>query len=271
MTSHFGGWNTEQAIATAKAFNNQGVSCSLSYLPVRKNTGEQTRQDLMEYFTLIDGIRSEKVDADVTLKLHQFGVYASKSLAEHNVAAIVERAHRKKVFVWIDMEGSHTTEDTIAIFQSTRRKWNNVGICLQAYLKRTEQDMHRLLRKRVPMRFVKGFYRERDFKKWSEVTKNYERLLPYLLQHSSRPAIATHDRNIIGKAKRLIKRHNIKKAEFQFFKGVCDDVAFALSKEGYNVRMYVPYGHAYSFLLHGLITFDLYHQAQRLLHVKTVV
>jgi len=270
MASHFGGWNTEQAIHTAKALNNQGVSCSLSYLPVRKNTEEETQQDVIEYFTLIDRIRKEKLDADVTLKLHQFGIYASKSLAERNVAKIVERAHRNKVFVWIDMEGSQTTDDTIAIFQNIRKRWNNVGICLQAYLKRTEKDMHHLLKKRVPLRLVKGFYKEHDFK-WSDVTKNYEHLLPYLLQNSSLPAIATHDRKIIAKAKSIIKKHKIKNAEFQFFKGVCDDLAFTLSKEGFKVRMYVPYGHAYSFLLHGLSTFDLYHQAQRMLHLKTVV
>jgi proline dehydrogenase len=143
-----------------------------------------------------------------------------------------------------------------------------VGICLQAYLKRTERDLKLLGAHKSPIRMVKGFYNDRDFNTWEEVTQNYFRLLPILLTQSSYPAIATHDEKIINEAKKIIREKNITNAEFQFFLGVRDDLVQQLVKEGFRVRVYIPYGNFWRFLLKGLRTFDILHGLERLFGLR---
>ena len=271
MSKYMGGRNTAEVIATAQELLAKGLCVSCSYLPVRKDTPEQVNEDLKEYKHLLDSMQKACMCCDVTLKPHQFGMYGSKQLALRNITAVVKHAKKRGSFVWIDMESHDITDATLEIFQKIYKKYKNCGICLQAYLKRSEDDMHELLKKRVPMRLVKGFYREHEFKNWKEVTQNYEKLMKYLLVHSKRPAIATHDKTLIDKAKPIIKKHKLKKAEFQFFKGACDDFAAQLAKEGFTVRLYIPYGHIYSFLWHGWSTFDVSRHMQRIFRAKTVV
>ena len=260
-----GGKELTNAIDHVKEYNSKGVHCSLSFLPVRANNEKIVDKNVKEYLKILDRIHKKKLDCDVTLKLHQFGAYVSKDLAEKAVTRIVKHANKRKIVVWIDMESNVTTDMTIEIFNNIYKKYKNAGICLQAYRKRTEEDMRDLLKKKVRMRLVKGFYHGCDFKTWDEVTRNYSKLMEYLLLHSKHPAIATHDLKLIAKAKRLIKKHKIKNAEFQFFKGVRDDLAEKLAKQGFNVRIYIPYGDIYQFIIKGILTFDISRHAQRLL------
>ena len=272
MAHTFALGSREEALAAVKEFNAKGIPCILSFLPVRHDDAPSVKRDVDEYERLLDAIHREKLDCEVSLKLHQFGVYGSKSLAEKSVATIVQKAHDRNTFVWIDMELSETVDTTLAIFRKLCKRYKNktVGICLQAYLKRTAEDMRTLLKKPTVMRLVKGFYKEHDFKTWAAVTDNYARLMEYILLHSSRPAIATHDRTLISNAKKFIKAHRIRNAEFQFFKGVCDKLALQLRQEGFRVRMYIPYGNAIRFFVRGWKTFDNFRQLQRLFGVKSV-
>lgn len=261
----------DEAVSIIKQYNSKGVPGILSHFPLRKDDAKSVRGEIKEYHELLDRIRKEKLDCEISIKLNQLGVYEDNALAERSVTDIVSYARKKGIFVWIDMELSGTTDATINIFKKLHKKYRNVGICLQAYLKRTEKDMKALLKdKSIIMRFVKGFYKEHDFKSWADVTENYSRLMKFFLLHSSRPGIATHDRKLIAKAKRLIKKHRIKKAELQFYRDVFDDFALKLKKEGFKVRMYVPYGHMFLFLVKGWKTFDMSRQFQRWFRVKNI-
>ncbi len=255
------------ALEEVKRYNNDGIACSLSYLPILKSNPWSVDQEVNKYFEMLRTIDEEEADCDVTLKLHQLGVYNSATLVGESVEKIVAYAKSLNNFVWIDMERPDTVDITIELARQLYLTYpGSFGICQQAYLKRTERDMKLLLTTGMPMRFVKGFYREHDFLTWGQVTKNYERLMIYLLDHSSRPAIATHDLVIHEKAKRYVLEHGLKnKMEFQFFKGIRDDLAKQLAREGFRVRLYVPFGNAGRFILNGWRTFDIGHEIERML------
>lgn len=255
----------ENAIDAIKQHNTGGIKGILSYLAIKKDDAKSVSEEIAEYRRLLDTIKREKIDCEVSLKLHQFGIYGSKRLALKSVAEVVKHAQKLKNFVWIDAEMCITIDDTIDIFKTLHKKYKNIGICLQAYHKRTEQNMHDLLRMPIAMRLVKGFYKEDEITNWGKVTQNYSKLMEYLLLHSPRPCIATHDPVLIAKAKKFIKKHRIKNAEFEFFNGVCNDRALKLKKEGFNVRIYVPYGHVVLFFIKGMATFDLLRFAERVL------
>lgn len=268
LRRYLGGVHINDALKDVKGYNDSGVACSISYLSILKNNPESVEQEVNVYFEILNAINQSKVNCDVTLKLHQFGVYGKKEgLAEESVARIVQYAKSMNNFVWIDMELPGTVDRTIELACDLHQRYpGSSGVCLQAYLKRTESDLKFLSSKGLPIRFVKGFYKGYDFKSWNEVTENYRQLMTHILDHSSKPAIATHDLALYEEAKRYILENNLKhKVEFQFFKGVRDDLARELAREGFQVRIYIPFGSFPRFILHGLHTFDLWHQIRRLL------
>lgn len=169
------------------------------------------------------------------------------------------------------MERPSTVDITIDIFNELYEKFGNVGICLQTYLKRTTEDAKKLLAKHVPIRLVKGFYSGHDINNWREVTKQFDELMGIALQESSRPCIATHDLTLIEKAKTLIRRDNLRNAELQFFNGVRDKIALELAKQGFNARIYIPYGNILRYLLKGFPTFDNLRHIQRILRFREVI
>lgn len=256
------------ALEEVAEYNKAGISASLSFLPVVKSARFLINREIDEYGRILISIARQKLDCDITVKLHQLGVYRDDSVTEESVRKITEQAFAFKIFVWIDMETRETVDPTIEIFRTVSKDFDNVGICLQAYLSRTGRDMKLLLAQGAPIRLVKGFYQEHDFKSWQEVSENYLKLLPTLLTESSFPAIATHDEKIINEAKKVIREKNIRNAEFQFFKGVRDDLASELVKQGFKVRVYIPYGNFWRFLLKGMRTFDLLHNLERMLNLR---
>jgi len=271
FSKYFKGDNREEVISLVKDLNKKKIDCSAAFLPTKNVKEKDVEKTVKEYYSLMEDISKGKVRCDVTIKLHQLGIHKDKETAKKSVEDIVSYGRKKKVFVWVDMVSENTRDDTIEIFKGVRKKYKNVGICLQAYRKRSGKDMKDLLRERVPMRLVKGFFRESDYDNWEQVTKNYSKLMKYLLLNSPNPAVATHDLELIEKAKKIIREEKIKNAEFQFFKGVRDDLAEELVKEGFNVRIYVPYGNFWRYLIDGFFTFDLYHQTQRILGFRKVV
>lgn len=258
--------NLRSVLDEVRQYNAQGISCSLSYMAVTNNSRRLVKREVYRYIKILNGIAVSKVDADVTVKMHQLGIYIDEEFAYKAVEEIVISAVACKNFVWIDMYLPDTVDSTLRIFRELRKKYQNVGICLQAYLERTENDMHEMLKDRVPLRLVKGFYKEYDFDRWEDVTENYEVLLEYMLTHSDRPAIATHDPDIIEKAKVTVKRIGAEKAEFQFFKKVRDDLAAELAKNGYHVRIYIPLGDFWKFFIAEVRTFDLWQNFKRLMN-----
>lgn len=258
--------NLNRVLSRVRKYNEQGISCSLSYLAVTHTSERLVKREVSRYIRILKEISEGNVNSDVTVKLHQLGIYLDETVAYHAVEQIVIAAEFYENFVWIDMYLPETVDVTLKIFRQLRKKYQNVGICLQAYLERTGDDLHEILKERFPIRLVKGFYKEYDFDRWEDVTENYESLLNYMLTHSDRPAVATHDPEIIEKAKRAIREIGSNKAEFQFFTKVCDDLAVELVREGYNVRIYIPCGNFWKFLLREIKTFDPWQNFKRLIN-----
>ena len=259
------------ALSTARDFNRHGVAASISYLPRIKNEQREIAQEVQEYTTVLEEISRNKLDSDLTVKLQQFGIFKDPRLTLDALEILAEQAKAHNNFIWIDMERSHTVEDTIKIFEQLDDEFGNVGICLQAYLRRSRDDLDRILERQAPVRLVKGFYNDSDIRNWQKVTDNYRSLMHELLSKSDRPCIATHDLDLVKEAIQRIKVEEIKKAEIQFFNGVRDDFAALLSQDGYNTRIYIPYGHVIGYLKDGLRTFDIRRHIQRLFGQNPIV
>ena len=246
-------------------FNKAGIACSITHLPTfARSTGDVVRE-MFQYGRILAAIADNKLSSDITVKLRPFGLHIDNALAFESVHRLVAGAAEQSTFVWLDMELPETVDATIDFFKRIRHEYPNCGICLQAYLDRTDNDAAGLLRDRVPLRLVKGFYRKHDIVPWRDVSRNYEKLMRLVLNESAYPAIATHDLELIATAKRLIRQFNIERAEFQFFYGLRNELARELARDGFRVRIFIPYGNVCRFLLDGFSTFDIWHQAQRAL------
>ena len=255
----------EDALQDVRAINNRGLGCSLSYLPTLSASTQDVEEHVQEYLRAMAAIHEQKLNADVTVKMPQLGIYADGSLAESSSLRIAQTAQAFGLFVWIDMERPETVDETLRIYARARKLYGCVGICLQAYLTRTTRDLDRVLAEGGIVRLVKGFYRFHDISRWQDVTRNYRMLMLRVLRESPRPAIATHDRNLVEEAKQFIRDNRIDSAEFQFFKGASDSLADQLRKEGFNVRIYLPYGKVLRYWADGIWTFDLRRQFQRII------
>ena len=263
LSELFAGATLKDAIEDVHQFNARGLSCSLSYLPIASTTEEEVEEHVQEYLRALSAIQQQRLDADVTIKLHQLGIYAEEFLAEPAVLRIIEAARASGTFVWIDMEQPDTVDRTLEIYRRASRLYGNVGICLQAYLTRTLSDLAGVLADGGVVRLVKGFYRSHDISNWRAVTRNYRMLMFRVLRESPRPAIATHDEQLIEEAKRFIVDHQVRSAEFQFFQGVRNRLAGELQAQGFAARIYVPYGRMLRYWADGVQTFDLRRQLQR--------
>jgi proline dehydrogenase len=257
--------NLHSAIKRVRYYNKKGISVSISYLPIRYRDQTHVTQVVKEYDKIFRAIKRERLNADVTIKLHQLGIYKNFDLAKKNTERLVKLAKKRGVFVWIDQEKAETVEDAIRIFWYLKRKYGNVGVCQQAYLKPTLARVKTLIDKGATVRPVKGFYNDCQFDSWEQVTQNYGKMMKYILLHGKHPIVATHDLGLLARARRLIKKKHIKNVEFQFFWGARDKLAEQLVEEGYPVRIYLPFGNIWKFLYYGFWTFDLKRAIQRVL------
>ncbi len=195
-----------------------------------------------------------KLEANLSVKLTQLGLKLDKEFCYTNVREVVELAGSSNYFIWIDMEDHTCTDDTIEIFIRLRKEFTNVGIALQAYLKRTEPDVDRLNELGAGFRLCKGIYIEPEeiaLKKKQEVRENFLKLLDRMLSKKAYVGIATHDIYLIVGAKQLIAKYDLQpdKYEFQMLLGVRNDLRDALLVGGHRLRIYVPFGskwYAYS-------------------------
>lgn len=270
FSKYWGGTNLKGALERVKEYNDQGIAVSLSYLPMTQEDQKGISHDIEEYEKMLDAITSQKLNCDVTIKLNQFGIYGSEKLAQDSIEPIIKKAQELGSFVWVDMEKDATVASTVNIYKNLHKKYTNMGLCLQAYLKRTEQDVLDVTSSPSSIRLVKGFYKADDFKTWDEVTANYNKVMELVLSKAVKPAIATHDLILQQKAKEIIKRENLINAELQMFAGVRDELAVALVKEGYKVRLYLPYGNLFTYFGKGLKTFDNWRNFQRFIGVKHI-
>ena len=200
-----------------------------------------------EYISLLDLIGSSGVDSTVSLKLTHLGLDLSEDLALANLERILEKAGSLGNFVRIDMESSAYTERTLSVFRAARERFANVGVAIQSALKMSRADVAELIKERSSVRLVKGAYKEPPdiaFADKKDVDESFAFLMEELLKKGVRPAIATHDELLIERAKRTAEEAGILRrgVEFQMLLGIKRTLQKTLAREGYTVRVYVPYG-----------------------------
>jgi proline dehydrogenase len=201
--------------------------------------------NVKEYISLMEVLKNDKLTAGLSIKPTQVGLSISKELALKNFEAILERASSSEQFIWIDMEGSAYTESTLDLYYSFQPSFSNVGITLQAYLRRSEGDLRNILAKEGFVRVVKGAYKEPEiiaFANKTEARKNFGNMLELLFNQENFFSIGTHDERLLRLAISFSTQFNKRNFEFQFLKGVREVRALELVNSGYNVAIYVPYG-----------------------------
>ena len=251
MSSRFvAGMSVEEALAVARQINDDGISVSLDSLGESVLAEREARLSADIYHELLDAIGSRKLDANVSVKLTQMGMDFDPALAETIVGEMAEHAASINSFVRIDMEGSAHTEATVAITERLHARPNlhgRVGTVLQAYLYRTERDAKRLTDQGIRIRLCKGAYKEPAeiaFPEKSDVDRNYVTLMQQLATSGTFCGMATHDERIINTMRRFVDEHSLPKSafEFQMLYGVRRDLQRTLAREGFGMRVYVPFG-----------------------------
>ena len=244
--------------------NAQGMAVSLDSLGESVGLEAEARAAAEVYHRVLEAIAGRGLKANVSLKLSQMGTWYGIgradaredngdgiALAEEIVGGVVEHAARVGGFVRIDMEGSATTEATIAMTERLHARWpGSVGTVLQAYLYRAEADAERLLRQRIRIRLCKGAYNEGPevaFPRKADVDANYVKVMKRLVPSGVFCGIATHDEAIVEEMRRFADEQGVAKSafEFQMLYGVRRELQRRLVADGYGVRVYVPFGTAW--------------------------
>jgi proline dehydrogenase len=245
------GTTVVEAIAVCERVNAEGIAVSLDSLGESVALEAEAGAAAEIYHQLLDAIAAKKMNANVSLKLSQMGMDIDPALAESIVREVVSHAARVGNFVRIDMEGSEYTEATIAMTERLHAQFpGSVGTVLQAYLYRTEADTERLLAEGIRIRLCKGAYKEPAsvaFPAKKDVDANYWKLMQRMAQSGVFCGIATHDEAIVDQMRRFAGEQGIAKDafEFQMLYGIRRDLQQRLVREGYGVRVYIPFGTAW--------------------------
>jgi proline dehydrogenase len=250
MASRFvAGETIEEAMTAVRALNARGITASLDLLGESVHREEEARATAQSYLDLLDRIQSQKLDANVSLKLTAMGLDISEDLCVANMQMVLDRARDYGSFVRIDMESSAYTERTLHMFEHRLYPSypKHVGIVLQSYLRRTFADVEMANRLRARVRICKGAYQEPAsvaFPDKRDVDEQYIRCMRSLMSEGNYPGIATHDERIIADAKQFAAERKIAtdRYEFQMLYGVRRDLQEQLVREGYRMRVYVPFG-----------------------------
>jgi proline dehydrogenase len=241
------GERLDEALATARTLNQRGIAVSLDHLGENVRDAHEANAAAQDYIAILQRIKEAGLDATISIKLTALGLDVGEDLARENLRQVLACAAALDTFVRVDMEGSAYTERTIQMVLEMRHRFAGVGTVLQSCLYRTRQDLETLIAAGVRIRLVKGAYKEPEavaFPNKADVDRSYVELMQVLLERGDYPAIATHDEQIIAEAKRFARAQGIARArfEFQMLYGIRRDLQDRLITEGYNVRVYVPYG-----------------------------
>ena len=240
------GETVEEAILAARQVEKAGLLQTLDYLGESVETLAEADAATRDYLRIIDAIIVAGVGRNLSLKLTQLGLDVDRASAVDNLRRILERA--QDFFIRLDMESSHYTETTLSIFETLwQQNYRNIGAVLQADLLRTERDLERIMALGARIRLVKGAYREPAslaYPSKADVDAAYVKLMKKLLLESQYPAIATHDEAMIHEAQRYVDEQHIPKDrfEFQMLYGIRRDLQTSLVRQGYHVRVYIPFG-----------------------------
>ncbi|HEX2091514.1 MAG TPA: proline dehydrogenase family protein [Longimicrobiaceae bacterium] len=258
------GDTVEEAVGAARELNRQGLSVSLDYLGEAVASREEATAATEMAIRTLERIAGEGIDSNISIKPTQLGLDIDEEFCRANVERVLERARELgdgegEIFVRLDMESSDYTERTVALVETLwANGFRNVGTVLQSYLRRTPDDLERLIALGSRVRLVKGAYKEPEpvaFQDKAEVDRMFLEEMQTLLTRGHYPAIATHDEAIIDATRRFAWEHGVSKDsfEFQMLYGIRRDLQTRLREEGYKVRVYVPFGDSwYPYLMRRL-------------------
>jgi proline dehydrogenase len=254
LSSRFvAGMEEVDALRIAESANGHGMSVSLDSLGESVSTETEARQAAEVYHRLLDSIAERKLNANISVKLTQLGLESSPAVAEAIAADLARHARAAGSFMRIDMEGSALTQITLDIVRRLHADpdvQGAVGVVIQAYLYRSQADIEQLMEEGIRVRLCKGAYSEpvsAAFARKADVDDNFVRLSCMLLDSPLYNGLATHDETMIEAAISYAKQHGIdpSRFEFQMLFGIRRDLQRRLASEGYNIRIYVPFGHAW--------------------------
>jgi proline dehydrogenase len=251
LTSRFvAGSTIEREVAVCQKLNADGYLATLDHLGESVTSLEEAEQSRDAYLAALEHISKLNLQATVSVKLTQLGLDFSEEACRANVECLVVRAKSMGRMVEVDMESSAYVDRTLAMVSYLHARYGSVRAVIQAYLYRSESDVHNLCKQSIPIRLCKGAYRESSdvaFPRKKSVDDNYVRLMLELFDHGAYPAVATHDESIQNRAMGYIRERNIAsdRFEFQMLYGVRRDLQRRLVAAGYRLRLYVPYGNAW--------------------------
>jgi proline dehydrogenase len=242
------GETIEEAIDALRVLESRGLLLTLDYLGESVKTTAEADAATIEYRRILQTIVDSGIERNVSLKLTQLGLDVDRATCVDNLRRILDPATEHGFFVRIDMENSTYTDVTIQVFETLwKQGYTNVGLVFQSYLTRTIDDVARINALGARVRLVKGAYKEPKaiaFQQKQDVDDAFVRLMKVLLDQGTYPAIATHDPKMIDATKRYAaeKGYASDRFEFQMLYGIRRDLQSALVKEGYRMRVYVPFG-----------------------------
>jgi proline dehydrogenase len=246
------GTQVEDALRATQEVNRSGLSVSVDNLGENVTNVEEARHSAQLYHQMLDQIAARKLNANVSLKLTHMGLDVDENLARELATGLVQKAASMSPpnFVRIDMEGSPYTQKTLDFVHQLHSVPGNqgcVGAVIQAYLRRSESDVEKLLSHKIRIRLCKGAYKEPPeiaFQAKSEVDASYVRLMKVLMKSGVYHGLATHDESIINQAKEFATRENIARDafEFQMLYGIRRDLQQSLGRDGWRMRVYIPFG-----------------------------
>lgn len=234
----------DNAVLRAKESNKNGINGIINLLGEHATSEEMTKRTVQEYLEILHSIDKGKVSACITVKPTQMGASIDEKLCRENFARLIGEAKKLNIFVWIDMESSKFTQSTLNLYRSLSKVHGNVGVAIQAYLKRSAKDLDDLLAVEGKVRLCKGAYRESSdiiIGSKESIDQNFFDLMKVLFEKGDNFAMATHDDKLIEGAKELSKDYK-KNFEFQMLLGIRENLKFKLVAEGFRVSNYIPYG-----------------------------
>ena len=245
---YIAGTEVEDACRVVKELNAEGKMATIDVLGEEISGRREALQIVRAYHDVFEAIERERLDSNVSIKLTALGLNLAYELCQKNLETVVRHAAESGNFVRIDMEDSSCTSDTLRLYRELREAGlDNVGVVLQAYLRRTIRDIRELAPYRANVRLCKGIYVEPPliaYQEFEEVQQNFVRSLGELLRVGSYVGIATHDKLLISEGLRLVQERGLTRDqyEFQMLLGVTPHAGNRLVRDGHRLRVYVPFG-----------------------------
>jgi proline dehydrogenase len=243
-----GGTTVTEALAVARELKSRGFDYTLNHLGEHVSSPASAQTASQDYLTFIDAAAAAGQESALSIKLSQIGLEVDRALCIENLRRILERSREHQGFVRIDMEGSGTVDDTFTVFETMwRENFRNVGVVLQAYLHRTEDDLARAVSLGATVRLCKGAYDEPAevaFRTKNDINAAFLRLMRALLLEGRSPTIATHDSRLVEATCAFASAQRLARDDFEFemLYGVRRDLQQMLLERCYSVRIYVPFG-----------------------------